>query len=450
MSQEEGIAFCERLFAARLDGHPLLSNATHLRGSAIWIKFRASSAATGCTRSTWRESGAVVLMGDAAHTAHYSIGSGTKLALEDAIELARCCASTVQKAWTGAARLPGRPLGRGAEDPERGAQFDGVVRECRPLHALRGRAIRLFDADEEPAHPPREPAVARRGLCRGLRKLGVRPRLRAGRPAPPRPRARAADADTVSCARRRAEEPYRRIADGAVLGAGRRSGRLSSGAPRRARDGRRRHGVRRNDVRVAGCADHARLPGPWNDAQRDAWRRIVDFVHAETDAKIAMQLGHAGAKGSTCVPWDGGGEQPLADGQLAARRPPARNSISPAFRKRRAPRRATTSRGSRPISSPRPGAPPRRASTGSSCTARTAICCPRSSRRLPTAATTNMAATSPAAAAIRSKCLRRSAPRGPRTSRSACGFRRTTGPKAASSPTMRSRSAGCSRPRART
>jgi anthraniloyl-CoA monooxygenase len=37
----------------------------------------------------------------------------------------------------------------------------------------------------------------------------------------------------------------------------------------------------------------------WNDAQRDAWKRIVDFVHANSDTKIAMQLGHAGRKGST-------------------------------------------------------------------------------------------------------------------------------------------------------
>ena len=54
------------------------------------------------------------------------------------------------------------------------------------------------------------------------------------------------------------------------------------------------------DARITpGC------PGLWNDAQRDAWKRIVDFVHANSDAKIAMQLGHAGAKGSTRVPWEG-------------------------------------------------------------------------------------------------------------------------------------------------
>jgi len=46
-------------------------------------------------------------------------------------------------------------------------------------------------------------------------------------------------------------------------------------------------------------------PGLWNGQQRDGWKRIVDFVHANSEAKIAMQLGHAGAKGSTRVPWEG-------------------------------------------------------------------------------------------------------------------------------------------------
>ena len=93
MSQEEGIAFCEKLFAKYLDGHALMNNATHVRGSAIWIRFPR----VVCEHWVHREniSGKqvpIVLMGDAAHTAHFSIGSGTKLALEDAIELSHCFA----------------------------------------------------------------------------------------------------------------------------------------------------------------------------------------------------------------------------------------------------------------------------------------------------------------------------------------------------------------------
>jgi anthraniloyl-CoA monooxygenase len=46
-------------------------------------------------------------------------------------------------------------------------------------------------------------------------------------------------------------------------------------------------------------------PGLWNDDQGAAWRRIVDFVHANSEAKIALQLGHAGRKGSTRLAWEG-------------------------------------------------------------------------------------------------------------------------------------------------
>ena len=81
MDQAETIAVCEKLFAKYLGGHSLQSNAAHLVGSAAWLNFRRIK----CER--WN-AGNVILLGDAAHTAHFSIGSGTKLALEDAIKLA--------------------------------------------------------------------------------------------------------------------------------------------------------------------------------------------------------------------------------------------------------------------------------------------------------------------------------------------------------------------------
>ena len=101
MSQEDGIKYCEELFAPYLDGNELISNATHLRGSAIWIRFPRVI----CNEWVhWDDVDGkkvpVVLMGDAAHTAHFSIGSGTKLALEDAISLAEHLKndSTIEKA----------------------------------------------------------------------------------------------------------------------------------------------------------------------------------------------------------------------------------------------------------------------------------------------------------------------------------------------------------------
>ena len=89
MEQPEAIAFCEKLFAKYLRGHALISNAQHLRGSANWMRFPR----VVCKHWVHRievsgKTVPVVLMGDAAHTAHFSIGSGTKLALEDAIDLA--------------------------------------------------------------------------------------------------------------------------------------------------------------------------------------------------------------------------------------------------------------------------------------------------------------------------------------------------------------------------
>ena len=89
MSQEEATQFCEKLFAKYLGGHSLMTNAAHLRGSANWIRFPRVM----CKRWVHRvavgtKTVPVVLMGDAAHTAHFSIGSGTKLALEDAMDLA--------------------------------------------------------------------------------------------------------------------------------------------------------------------------------------------------------------------------------------------------------------------------------------------------------------------------------------------------------------------------
>ena len=82
MSHEESAETCRRIFEDYLDGHTLLTNSAHIRGSA-WINFPA----VYC--DNWIKDDRIVLIGDAAHTAHFSIGSGTKLGLEDAISLAR-------------------------------------------------------------------------------------------------------------------------------------------------------------------------------------------------------------------------------------------------------------------------------------------------------------------------------------------------------------------------
>jgi anthraniloyl-CoA monooxygenase len=89
--------------------------------------------------------------------------------------------------------------------------------------------------------------------------------------------------------------------------------RLPPGPPRRARHGRRGAWWWRDDLPTPTRASRPAARGCGTTQQRDGWKRIVDFVHRNSDAKIAMQLGHAGAKGSTRVPWEGE-DQPLASG----------------------------------------------------------------------------------------------------------------------------------------
>jgi anthraniloyl-CoA monooxygenase len=103
-----------------------MSNATHLRGPQAWLNFRGSSA------GRWSYD-KLILLGDAAHTAHFSIGSGTKLALEDAIKLAEVLNRPGLDRDGGARRISGRAQCRSAEAAEQRAQLDRMVRDARSL-----------------------------------------------------------------------------------------------------------------------------------------------------------------------------------------------------------------------------------------------------------------------------------------------------------------------------
>ena len=147
MDQAQAIATCGRVFAKYLDGHGLQSNASHLVGSAAWLNFRRIK----CER--WA-SGNVILIGDAAHTAHFSIGSGTKLALEDAIKLAdvlnRDGLSTeaALDEYQAERSLEVLKLQNSARNSTE--WFETL----QPLPPFRAAAIRLFAADAQPAHQP--------------------------------------------------------------------------------------------------------------------------------------------------------------------------------------------------------------------------------------------------------------------------------------------------------
>ena len=100
-------------------------------------------------------------------------------------------------------------------------------------------------------------------------------------------------------------ESRRRVADGAVLVRRRNAGRLLPRAPGQPRARRRRARVHRNGVRLGRRAHQPRVaPACIATSTSRAWKRIVDYVHERTAAKIALQLGHAGPKGSTQLGWE--------------------------------------------------------------------------------------------------------------------------------------------------
>ena len=291
-----------------------MSNARHLRGSTQWIRFPR------VVCGTWVHDNGhapVVLMGDAAHTAHFSIGSGTKLALEDSIELARS-------------------IGKHPGDLAAALQHYEDVRSIEVLkiqNAARNSTEWFEHVDRYVNLPPEQFAYSL--LTRSQRISHENLRLRdksyvetyedwiaeqSGLPA----RAPAtAGADWkhstppmltpftlrgVTLKNRIVVSPMAQYS--ATDGVAGDFHLVHLGA--RALGGAAMVVVEMTcpsaDARITpGC------PGLWNAQQRDAFKRIVDFVHANSDAKIAMQLGHAGAKGSTRVPWEGE-DQPLESG----------------------------------------------------------------------------------------------------------------------------------------
>ncbi len=316
MEKEEAIAFCEKLFVEALHGHPLLSNAAHLRGSTQWIRFPR----VVCERWVhWLDqrgghapgSGTpVVLMGDAAHTAHFSIGSGTKLALEDAIELARSIGAhphdmpaallhyeslrsvevlKIQNAARNSTEWFEHVDRYVALPPEQFA-YSLLTRSQRISH----ENLRL--RDREYVEDYEDWIAVQAGVAREPMRHSIPPMLTPftvrGVTLPNRvvvsPMAQYSCTDGVP-----GDFHLVHLGARAMGGAGLVVAEMTCPSP---------------EARITpGC------PGLWNAEQRDGWKRIVDFVHAHSAAKIAMQLGHSGAKGSTRVPWEGE-DQPLESG----------------------------------------------------------------------------------------------------------------------------------------
>jgi anthraniloyl-CoA monooxygenase len=293
---QQSVAFCEKLFARYLGGEALMSNARHLRGSA-WLNFNRIV----CRQ--WHD-GKTVLIGDAAHTAHFSIGSGTKLAMEDAISVVHHVANARDV-----------PAGLASYQSERSIEalklqnsarnrmewFENIARyeHMDPLqftYSLLSGSQRIGHANLKLRDPEFitgiETELARRSevakprppmfLPFKLRGMSLENRVVVS------PMAQYRAVDGVP-----GDWHLVHYGSRAAGGAGLLFTEMTCTSA---------------DARISlGCT------GIWNDQQGKTWKRIVDFVHAESAARFCLQLGHAGRKGSTQLGWERA-DHPLPQG----------------------------------------------------------------------------------------------------------------------------------------
>jgi anthraniloyl-CoA monooxygenase len=303
MTEDETVAACERMFAPWLDGHPLESNAPHLRSP--WIRF------TRVSNERWftldGQVAPTVLIGDSAHTAHFSIGSGTKLAMEDAIALARilhaeadigaALAAYQEERRTDALRLQNaaRNSMEWFENVRRYINLDPpqfayslLTRSQRVSH----ENLRLRDSvylsgverwfasrasGQEPETPP--PPMFTPFRLRGLRLEN---------------RVVLSPMDMYSAVDGLPNDFHLvHLGSRALGGAGLLMTEMTCVSP---------------EARITlGCT------GMYAPEHVDTWRRVTEFVHTHSRARICLQLGHSGRKGATRLMWEGM-DEPLEEG----------------------------------------------------------------------------------------------------------------------------------------
>ncbi|HEX5393399.1 MAG TPA: bifunctional salicylyl-CoA 5-hydroxylase/oxidoreductase [Rhodocyclaceae bacterium] len=292
------IEFCENLFRERLGGHHLQLKSGHPRGGE-WLRFNRLV----CRR--WYKDN-VVLLGDAAHTAHFSIGSGTKLAMEDAIALAEAIAAEPHVP-TALARYQAErePAVQRIQSAARNRQewFEHVDRYTGmdPIQF----SYTLLTGSQRLGHDNlklRDPAYV--GIVEA--DLSRRAGLDALMPPVP-PIFTPFTLGNLKFANRVVVPPMATYSATDGLPNDFHLTHLGS----RALGGA---GLVMTEMTapVANGRITPNCTGLWNDVQEAGWKRIVDFVHAQSDAKIGLQLGHAGPKGATCPPWEGT-DQPLVE-----------------------------------------------------------------------------------------------------------------------------------------
>ncbi len=297
MTKEETVETCRQIFAAHLGGHDLMSNAAHLRGSAVWMQFPRVI----CAR--WYHEN-VVLMGDAAATSHFSIGSGTRLSFDSAIALAEYLHSepTMQGAFeryqderrVEVLRLQSsarnslewfEQVERYLDMPPAQFAYSLLTRSQRITH----ENLRLRDADwlrgaedwfavNAGGEPGRQPMFAPFQL-RGMR-------LENRVVVSPMAQYKAVDGNPT-------DWHFIHYAERAKGGAGLVYTEMTCVSP--------------NGRITPGC------PGLYAPKHAESWARLVNFVHKETTAKLCCQIGHSGRKGSTQVGW-ADADAPLVSG----------------------------------------------------------------------------------------------------------------------------------------
>jgi anthraniloyl-CoA monooxygenase len=307
--EASSIGFCEALFSEVLDGARLMSNARHLRGSA-WLNFGRLI----CEKwSHFNGRSHVVLMGDSAHTAHFAIGSGTKLALEDAIELAKQFSTlgatpdkipAVLTAYEQVRSVEVARMQNAARNAMEwfevvGGRYADTLEPEQFMYSLLTRSQRISHEnlrlrDKTWLEGYERWFAARGGLTVGADGPTVPPMFTPysirGVTLPNRivvsPMAMYSAVDGMP-----SDFHLVHLGSRALGGAGLVFGEMTCVSP---------------DARITpGCL------GLWNDEQAQAWKRIVDFIHT-TPAKAGLQLGHSGRKGSTRVAWEGA-DQPLEE-----------------------------------------------------------------------------------------------------------------------------------------
>ena len=300
MSKQEGIQFCERLFADHLGGQSLIAKSDHLRGSEAWINF------TRVANKSWHYKN-IVLMGDAAGTAHFSIGSGTRLALEAAItlsdQISKCAA--LKEAFQRYQEMHGLEVLKLQNAARNSAEwFENV--KLRAHLTPEQFTYSLLTRSQRVSHENLR--LRDKNYLEGYERWFAETACGEKPTKAPAPMFVPYKLRGLSLCNRVAVSPMAmysahdgRVSDFHLV----HLGSLALGGA----------GLIFTEMtcvsaqgRISpGCA------GMYDPEHMQAWRRIVEFVHNNSPAKIALQLGHSGPKGSTKLGWEGY-DEPLDNG----------------------------------------------------------------------------------------------------------------------------------------